>query len=59
VSYSAKTNMDGAYKFEFIPMESVYLIVTSDNHQTLGKAFRVNRIGQIVHLQLRRPQPLR
>lgn len=59
VSYSAKTNMEGAYKFEFIPMEGVYLIVTSPDHQTLGKTFQVNRIDQIVHLELRKPQPLR
>ena len=59
ISYSAKTNLKGQYKFEFIPMEAIYLIVTSPNHQTLGKSFQISQNDQLIHLELRKPQPLR
>jgi len=59
ISYSAKTDLQGEYKFSFIPMEAVYLIVTASRHQTLGKTFQVTQDNQVISVELRRPQPLR
>ncbi len=59
ISYSTKTDLQGKYKFEFIPMEKVYLIVTSPDHQTLGKTFQVTENNPLIRLALRKPQPLR
>jgi len=59
ISYSAKTNLQGEYKFNFIPKEAVFLIVTAPNHQTLGKRFQVAQDNQLIQVELRRPQPLR
>ncbi|MGH9376181.1 MAG: hypothetical protein ACRD22_10980 [Terriglobia bacterium] len=59
ISYSAKTNLQGEYRFEFIPMENVYIIVTSPDHETLGKTFQITENNQVVRLELRKPQPLR
>ena len=59
ISYSAKTNLQGEYKFNFIPMETVYLIVTASKHQTLGNSSQITQDNQVIHVELRRPQPLR
>lgn len=59
LSFSAKTDLKGEYRFSFIPMEKVYLIVTAPDHQTFGGQFAVTKDGQVLHVKLHRPQPLR
>lgn len=59
ISYSAKTDIHGKYKFTFIPMDKVLLVVTAPNHQTFGKEFQITEQGQIIQVKLKKPQPLR
>ncbi|HEX5481442.1 MAG TPA: hypothetical protein VFZ08_02295 [Terriglobia bacterium] len=59
ISYSAKTNMHGQYKFSFIPMEMVVLDVTAPKHQTFGKKFQITKEHQVLEVKLKKPQPLR
>lgn len=58
-SYSAKTDLQGKYRFSFIPMGTVYLIVTAEDHQTLGRRFEITQENQTLTVKLRKPQPLR
>lgn len=59
ISLSAKTDVQGKYRFSFIPMESVVLVVTAANHQTFGKQFQITRPNQTIEAEMRTPQPLR
>lgn len=59
ISYSAKTDIHGKYKFTFIPMDKVLLVVTAPQHQTFGKEFQITEQGQVIHVKLKKPQPLR
>lgn len=59
MSLSAKTNTHGEYKFRFIPMEKVLLVVTAPNHQTFGKQFEITQPNQTIHAALKPPQALR
>ncbi len=59
ISYTAKTDLKGEYKFNFIPMERIYLIVTDPVHQTFGGRFQITRNNQVIRVRLRKPQPLR
>lgn len=59
ISLSAKTDLQGTYKFTFIPMETVLLVVTARNHQSFGKQYQITRPGQTIEVVLRPPQPLR
>lgn len=59
ISFTAKTDLQGKYRFTFIPMEPVLLLVTDPNHQTFGKQFQITRQNQLLKVSLRRPQPLR
>jgi hypothetical protein len=59
VSLSAKTDLKGEYRFRFIPMAPVVLMVTEPNHQTFGKEFQITQQNQILRVKLRKPQPLR
>jgi hypothetical protein len=58
-SYSAKTDLKGRYTFTFIPMGPIVLFVTDPNHQSYGGKLQVTETNQIIHVTLRRPQPLR
>lgn len=59
ISFNAKTNLQGKYKFTFIPMEPIVLFVTDANHQTFGRNFQITRQNQVILVKLRPPQPLR
>ncbi len=59
ISFSAKTDLRGMYKFTFIPMEPVVLIVTDPNHQTFGRRFEITKANQELRVALRKPEPLR
>lgn len=59
ISLSAKTDVQGKYKFSFIPMETVLLVVTAPHHQSFGKQFQITQPNQTIEAQLKAPQPLR
>jgi hypothetical protein len=57
LSYSAKTNAEGRYKFVDIPEGTVLLIVTDERHQSFGKEFDVNKGNPLLEVKLKPPQP--
>ncbi|MGH9446604.1 MAG: hypothetical protein ACRD3O_12865 [Terriglobia bacterium] len=59
ISFSAKTDLRGMYKFTFIPMEPVLLFVTDPNHQSFGRRFQITKANQELRVALRKPEPLR
>ena len=58
ISFSAKTDAQGRYRFIRIPKGTVRLIVTSEHHQTFSKEFEVERDNQVLEVKLKKPQPL-
>jgi hypothetical protein len=58
ISFSAKTNAQGRYRFVDIPKGTVRLIVTAERHQTFSKEFEVEKDGQLLEVSLKEPQPL-
>ncbi len=58
LSYSAKTNNQGRYRFTEIPKGTVRLIVTSEHHQTFSKEFEIEQDNQVLEAKLKKPQPL-
>jgi hypothetical protein len=58
ISYNAKTNAQGRYRFTDIPKGTAVLIVTADRHQSLGKEIEVEEDNQVVDVKLKKPQPL-
>jgi hypothetical protein len=58
ISYSAKTNPQGRYKFTGIPKGTVRLVVTADHHQSFGKEIELEEDNQVVEIKLKKPQPL-
>lgn len=59
ISFNAKTDLQGKYRFLFIPMEPVLLMVTDPDHQSFGRQFRITQQNQVLRVKLRKPQPLR
>ena len=57
LSYSAKTNAEGRYKFVDIPEGTVLLIVTDEHHQSFGKQFYVSKDNPLLEVKLKPPQP--
>jgi len=58
LSYAAKTNAEGRYKFVEIPEGTVLLIVTEEHHQTFGKQFDVSKQNSLLEVKLKPPQPV-
>ncbi len=58
LSYSAKTNPQGRYKFPEIPMGTIRLIVTAERHQSFSKEFELEKENQVIEVKLKKPQPL-
>lgn len=58
LSFSAKTNAQGRYKFTNIPKGTIHLIVTAELHQTFGQDFELERDNQLIEVRLKKPQPL-
>jgi len=58
LSYSAKTDAQGRYRFPYIPQGNVVLTVTDDHHQTFGKQFAVDKDHSTLQVKLKPPQPL-
>lgn len=58
LSYSAKTDTQGRYRFPYIPPGTVTLMVTEENHQSFGKQFQVDKDHSALEVKLKPPQPL-
>jgi 5-hydroxyisourate hydrolase-like protein (transthyretin family) len=58
ISYSAKTNAQGRYRFTNIPKGTVRLLVTAERHQSFGKEIEVEEDNQVIEVKLKKPQPL-
>jgi len=58
ISYSAKTNLEGHYRFTGIPLGTVRLLVTSERHESYGKDIEINKDDQEIDVKLKNPQPL-
>jgi len=58
LSFTAKTNPQGRYKFTNIPKGTIHLIVTAERHQTFGRDFELEQDNQLIEVKLKKPQPL-
>ena len=58
ISYSAKTNAQGRYRFTNIPKGTVRVLVTAERHQSLGKEIELEEDNQVIEVKLKKPQPL-
>ncbi len=58
ITYSAKTNAQGRYRFTNIPKGTVRLLVTAERHQSFGKEIEVEEDNQVIEVKLKKPQPL-
>jgi hypothetical protein len=58
ITYSAKTNAQGRYKFTGIPKGTIRLLVTADRHQSYGEELELTEDNQVIEVKLRKPQPL-
>ncbi|MBI4166118.1 MAG: carboxypeptidase regulatory-like domain-containing protein [Acidobacteria bacterium] len=58
VSLSAKTNLQGRYKFVNIPKGTIRLMVIADRRQTFGQEIELDEDNQLIEVKLRKPQEL-
>ena len=58
LSYTAKTNAQGRYRFANIYKGKIHLIVTADRHQSFGKDYDLTEDNQVIQVKLKKPQPL-
>jgi len=58
LSFSAKTNAQGRYRFTNIPKGTILLMVIADHHQTFGKELELEQDNQVIEVKLKKPQPL-
>jgi hypothetical protein len=58
ISYSAKTNAQGRYKFTDIYKGPIRLFVTADRHQSFGKEYQLDQDNLVIDVKLKKPQPL-
>ena len=57
VSYGAKTNAQGQYRFTNIPKGTVHLFVTAESRQSFGKEIELEQDNQSIEVKLKKPQP--
>jgi len=57
VSYGAKTNAEGQYRFTNIPKGTIKLFVTAERHQSFGKEIDLEEDNQSIEVTLKKPQP--
>jgi len=58
ISYGAKTNPQGRYRFTNIPKGTIHLFVTAERHQSYGKEIELEEDDQVIEVKLKKPQPL-
>jgi hypothetical protein len=57
ISYGAKTNAQGRYRFTNIPEGTIRLFVTAERHQSYGKEIELEEDNQVIEVKLKKPQP--
>lgn len=57
-SYYAKSNAQGHCRFALVPKGTVRLMVTAEQHESLGKVFDFHQDDQVIQVKLKKPQPL-
>lgn len=58
ISYSAKTDKKGEYKFSTVPEGPIRLFVTAPDHQAFGHSYKFDKDHQTIEVKLRKPQPM-
>ncbi len=58
ISYSAKTDKKGEYKFTTVPQGKIRLFVTAPDHEAFGRSFKFTKDHQTISVKLRKPQPV-
>jgi Flp pilus assembly protein CpaB len=58
ISYNAKTDAQGRYKFVGINKGTIVLSVTAVDHQAYGKQLQLEKDDQVFEIKLKKPQPL-
>ena len=58
ISYNAKTDSQGRYKFLDINKGKITLWVTAPAHQTYGQDLQLTKDDQVFEVKLKKPQPL-
>jgi hypothetical protein len=58
ISYNAKTDAQGRYKFADINKGTIVLTVTANDHQPYGKQLQLEKDDQVFEVKLKKPQPL-
>jgi hypothetical protein len=57
ISLSAKTDLQGRYRFTDIPMNTVRLMVTAERHASYGKDIKIEKENQEILVRMKKPQP--
>jgi len=57
VTYGAKTNAQGKYRFTDIPKGTIHLFVTAEHRQSYGKEIELEEDNQVIEVKLKKPQP--
>jgi hypothetical protein len=57
VTYGAKSDAQGHYRYTNIPKGTVKLIVTATRHQSFGKEIELEQDDQSIEVKLKKPQP--
>lgn len=58
LSFSAKTNLQGRYKFSGVTKGTIRLLVTAERRQSFGQELELEQDDQVIEVKLRKPQPL-
>ena len=58
ISYNAKTDIQGRYKFFGINKGTIVLTVTATGRQSYGKELQLEKDNQVFEVKLKKPQPL-
>ncbi|HLY62151.1 MAG TPA: carboxypeptidase regulatory-like domain-containing protein [Terriglobia bacterium] len=57
ISFSAKTDLQGRYRFTDIPKGTVRLMVTAERHESYGKEIKIEKDNQEILVRMKKPQP--
>ena len=57
ISYSAKTDLKGRYRFLDIPKGKIRLLVTAQRHESFGKYIEIDKDNQEILVKMKKPQP--
>jgi uncharacterized GH25 family protein len=57
ISFSAKTDLQGRYRFTDIPKGTVRLMVTAERHESYGKDIKIEKDNQEILVRMKKPQP--